>query len=150
MEFLLLPSLPKARWHPLSGWIGRTAWYALGMTINALHRMDVVLAGFLLEGGIHGLHGDAAVGKSWMTGTAGWSSLLAMFQMTGQAAQTFMYTDGSTIVARIDLSSWLEVHGIDSKAPDAGRGLFSPDVPLQILLAEEAPDGHMSEFTPVK
>ena len=79
------------------------AWHALAMAIDAFYRVDVVLAGPILERCVHGLHGNAAIGQARVTGAARGARLLAVFQMARHTAKSFVDTNGCAIVSRIDL-----------------------------------------------
>jgi len=69
------------------------------MAIGALYGMDIVGAGEVGEGGIHLLDIEAAVGKTRVAGSAGGARLLSVLEVAGEAAQTFVYADGSAVVA---------------------------------------------------
>ena len=75
----------------------------VGVAVDALHEMDVVGAFAVLEGRVHGFDRDAAIGKPGMAGAARRTRLLAMFQVAGQAAESFVDADGSAVVAGLDL-----------------------------------------------
>jgi len=69
------------------------------VAVDALHEMDVMEASALLEGCVHGFDGDPAIGKPGMAGAARRTRLLAMFQVAGQAAESFVDADGSAVLA---------------------------------------------------
>ncbi len=74
------------------------------MTIYAFHEMDVVFAELVLESRIHFLDVDAAIGKAWMAGRTRGSRLAAVRRVAGKTAQSFVHSDGSTVVAGVDLA----------------------------------------------
>jgi len=75
------------------------------MAVNAPYEMNIVETLDVLECGVHGFHGDAAIGEAGMAGATGRSRLLAMLEVTGEATQSFVDADGSAVVAGVDLSS---------------------------------------------
>lgn len=56
------------------------------MAVGAFDEVDVVGALAILEGGVHGFDGEAAIGELGMAGAARRTRLLAMFQVAGHAA----------------------------------------------------------------
>lgn len=61
--------------------------------------MNVVLAAFVLERGVHLLDIEFAVEMLGVAVVAGGAGLLAVLLMAGEAAQAFMDADRSAIVA---------------------------------------------------
>ena len=76
---------------------------AFRVAINAFYEVDVVPAVFVLEGRIHLFHVESAIGKPWMARGAGCARLEAVLHVARQAAQSFVDSDGSAIVAGTDL-----------------------------------------------
>ena len=71
--------------------------HALGVAIEAFHEVNVVRTLGILEGGLHGLNVQAAVGHAWMALQAGSASGLAMLLVAGQATDTLMNADGRAL-----------------------------------------------------
>ena len=86
-----------------SGVSGLFPGNSFGVTVDAFYEVDVVVAVRVLEGGVHFLDVEAAIRKSRMTGTAGGASLHSVFPVARHATESFMYADGSAIVAGADL-----------------------------------------------
>lgn len=76
-------------------------WHALFVAIQALHGMNVVFAGLVLEARVHFLDLQFAVEMLGVAVVAGDAGLLAVLLMAGEAAQAFMDADGSAVVAGI-------------------------------------------------
>jgi len=77
----------------------------VGMAVNAPYEMNIVETLDVLECGVHGFHGDAAIGEAGMAGATGRSRLLAMLEVTGQTTESFVHANGSAVVTGVDLSS---------------------------------------------
>ena len=84
---------------------GRLFRNAVGVAVNASYEMDVVETLEVLECGVHGFDGDAAIGEARMAGAAGRTRLLAMLEVTGKTTESFVHADGSAVVTGVDLSS---------------------------------------------
>ncbi len=75
----------------------------VGVAVLAFNKVDVVLAVFVFEGGVHFFDVEAAIGETRVTGGAGGASLHAMLGVAREATESFVDADGSAIVARTNL-----------------------------------------------
>lgn len=73
------------------------------MAISAFHRMDVVRTLERLEGRVHLLDVEAAIGELRMAGSARDAGGLAVFPVAGEAAEAFVDSDRSAVIAGSDL-----------------------------------------------
>lgn len=73
------------------------------MAVGAFDEVDVVGALAILEGGVHGFYRNAAIGQLGMAGAARRAGLLAVLEVTGHAAQSFMDADGRAVVTTAHL-----------------------------------------------
>ena len=76
---------------------------AVRVAVSAFHKVDVVLAIFVLEGGIHFFDVETAIRKTWMTGAAGGARLQPVLGVARHATEPFMNTDRGAVVARVNL-----------------------------------------------
>jgi len=69
------------------------------MAVEALHGMNVVLAGLVLEGSVHLLDIKLAVEMLGVAVVAGGAGLLAVLLMAREATQAFVDADGRAVIA---------------------------------------------------
>lgn len=120
------------------------------MAIGTFYEVDVVSAVFIIEGGVHFFHVQAAVGKTGMASGAGSAGLEPVLTVAGHAAEAFMYADGSAIVAGMELRSGQRCMALITEGLTlVGTDFYGPGF-VQHFGKREVGYGNVAEFAAIE